>query len=45
MVEEANKVLESMLPPVGSTPQEQRNYSTSRKVAVMETYKEKVTVS
>ena len=45
MVEEANKVLESMLPPVGSTPQEQRNYSTARKVAVMETYKEKVTVS
>ncbi len=45
MVEEANKVLESMVPPAGSTPQEQRNYSTARKVAVMETYKEKVTVS
>ena len=42
MVEEANKVLESMVPPAGSTPQEQRNYSTARKVAVMETYKEKV---
>ena len=45
MVEEANKVLESMVPPAGSTPQEQRNYSTARKVAVMETYKEKETVS
>lgn len=45
MVEEANKVLASMVPPAGSTPQEQRNYSTARKVAVMETYKEKVTVS
>lgn len=45
MVEEANKVLESMVPPAGSTPQEQRNYSTARKMAVMETYKEKVTVS
>lgn len=45
MVEEANKVLESMVPPAGSTPQEQRNYSTARKVAVMETYKEKVNVS
>jgi rubrerythrin len=45
MVEEANKVLESMVPPAGSTPQEQRNYSTARKVAVMETYKEKVSVS
>lgn len=45
MVEEANKMLESMVPPAGSTPQEQRNYSTARKVAVMETYKEKVTVS
>ena len=45
MVEEANKVLESMVPPAGSTPQEQRNYSTARKVAIMETYKEKVTVS
>jgi RNA polymerase subunit RPABC4/transcription elongation factor Spt4 len=45
MMEEANKVLASMVPPAGSTPQEQRNYSTARKVAVMETYKEKVTVS
>ena len=45
MVEEANKVLESMVPPAGSTPQEQRNYSTARKVAVMETFKEKVQVS
>lgn len=45
MVEEANRILESMVPPAGSTPQEQRNYSTARKVAVMETYKEKVTVS
>ena len=45
MVEEANKVLEEMVPPVGSTPQEQRNYSTARKVAVMETYKELVQVN
>lgn len=45
MVEEANRILESMVPPAGSTPQEQRNYSTARKVAVIETYKEKVTVS
>ena len=45
MVEEANKVLESMVPPAGSTPQEQRNYSTARKVAVMETYKEMVQVN
>lgn len=45
MVEEANKVLESMVPPAGSTPQEQRNYSTARKVAVMETYKEKEMVT
>ena len=45
MMEEANKVLASMVPPAGSTPQEQRNYSTARKVAVMETYKEQVTVS
>ena len=45
MVEEANRILESMVPPAGSTPQEQRNYSTARKVAVMETYKEKVNVS
>ena len=45
MVEEANKVLESMVPPAGSTPQEQRNYSTARKIAVMETYKEKEMVT
>lgn len=35
-VEEANNLLESMLPPAGSTPQEQRNYYTARKVAVTE---------
>ncbi|MBR6346496.1 MAG: zinc ribbon domain-containing protein [Bacteroidales bacterium] len=39
-VEEANKVMESMLPPAGTTPQEQRNYYTARKVAVMETVQE-----
>lgn len=44
MVEEANRVLEQMVPPAGSTPQEQRNYSTARKVAVMEIYKESVNV-
>ena len=35
-VEEANKAMEAMLPPAGMTPQEQRNYATARKVAVME---------
>ena len=45
MVEEANKLLEQMVPPAGSTPQEQRNYSTARKVAVMETYKVTVQVN
>jgi len=36
-IEEANKLLEEMVPPAGTTPQEQRNYYTARKVAVMET--------
>ena len=40
-VEDANKVMEEMLPPAGSTPQEQRNYYTARKVAVMEIVEEK----
>lgn len=35
-IDEANKVFEEMLAPQGSTPQEQRNYYTARKVAVME---------
>lgn len=35
-VEDANKILEEMLPPAGMTPQEQRNYHTARKVAMME---------
>lgn len=35
-IDETNKVLEEMLPPAGSTPQEQRNYYTARKVAMME---------
>lgn len=35
-VDDANRMLEEMLPPAGSTPQEQRNYFTARKVAVME---------
>ena len=39
-VEEANKAMEEMLPPAGMTPQEQRNYYTARKVAVMETVQE-----
>ena len=38
--EEAVKLLEEMVPPAGSTPQEQRNYFTARKVAVMETVQE-----
>ena len=36
-VEESNRALEDLLPPPGCTPQEQRNYCTSRKVAVIET--------
>ena len=40
-VEEANKAMEEMLPPAGSTPQEQRNYFTARKVAVTELIEEK----
>lgn len=40
-VEEANKAMEEMLPPAGMTPQEQRNYYTARKVAVMEIVEEK----
>lgn len=39
-VEEASKLLEEMVPPAGTTPQEQRNYYTARKVAVMETVQE-----
>ena len=39
-VKEAEKLLEEMLPPAGSTPQEQRNYYTARKIAVMETVQE-----
>lgn len=35
-MEDAAKVMEEMLPPAGATPQEQRNYYTARKVAVME---------
>lgn len=35
-VDDANRVLEEMLPPAGSTPQEQRNYYTARKVAMIE---------
>ena len=40
-VEEANRVMEEMLPPAGATPQEQRNYYTARKVAVMEVTEER----
>ncbi len=35
-VDDAARVFEEMLPPAGSTPQEQRNFYTSRKVAVTE---------
>ena len=35
-VEDANRTLEQMLPSAGATPQEQRNYYTARKIAVME---------
>ena len=40
-VEEANKAMETMLPPAGMTPQEQRNYATARKVAMMEVMEER----
>ena len=40
-LEDVNGFLEKMLPPAGSTPQEQRNYYTARKVAVMEIIEEK----
>lgn len=40
-LEEANGIMEKMLPPAGATPQEQRNYYTARKVAVMEIVEEK----
>ena len=40
-VEEANRVMAEMLPPAGMTPQEQRNYYTARKVAVMEVMEER----
>ena len=39
-VEDANRAMEEMLPPAGMTPQEQRNYATARKVAVLETVQE-----
>ena len=39
-IQDANRVLEEMLPPAGSTPQEQRNYFTARKMAVMELVEE-----
>ena len=40
-VEEADRAMEEMLPPAGATPQEQRNYYTARKVAVMEVMEER----
>ena len=40
-IDDANHVMSEMLPPAGSTPQEQRNYYTARKVAVMEIIEEK----
>ena len=40
-VQDANQVMEQMLPPAGMTPQEQRNYYTARKVAVMEVMEER----
>lgn len=35
-IQDTNRMLSEMLPPAGSTPQEQRNYYTARKVAVVE---------
>lgn len=39
--EELNKALNEMLPPVGSTPQEQRNYFSARKLPVEKTIQTK----
>ncbi len=40
-VEEANRILEEMLPPAGMTPQQQRSYYTARKVAMTEIIEER----
>lgn len=40
-VDAANKTFSEMLPPAGMTPQEQRNFYTARKVAMMEVIEEK----
>lgn len=38
-IRDVNKIFEEMLPPAGSTPQEQRNFYSARKVAVVTTTK------
>ena len=43
-VRDVNKILDEMLPPAGSTPQEQRNFFSARKVAVVTTVRQKVKV-
>lgn len=43
-VRDINKLFDEMLPPAGSTPQEQRNFFSARKVAVETTIKKKVKV-
>lgn len=43
-VRDINKLFEEMLPPAGTTPQEQRNFYSARKVAVVTTIKKKVKV-
>ena len=43
-VRDVNKILDEMLPPAGSTPQEQRNFFSARKVAVETTIRQKVKV-
>jgi hypothetical protein len=42
-IRDVNKIFEEMLPPAGSTPQEQRNFYSARKVAVVTTTKTRST--
>ncbi len=43
-VRDINKIFDEMLPPAGTTPQEQRNFYSARKVAVETTVKRKIKV-
>ena len=39
MKAELNSTLEHMVPPAGSTPQEQRNYYSARKISILQKVK------